>query len=370
MSIFKWTLMVILLCALFVAPLTIYAEDAAEDIEEENVPAFSYSDGIDENGFWDGLTALDYVELPEFLGIIVPKDTHVISDDAVQEQIDSILAHFAAHDHVSDRAVADGDTVNIDYVGSIDGVEFDGGSTEGAGIEVTIGVDQYIDDFLEQLIGHMPGETFDVNVTFPEDYGVDELNGKDAVFVTTINDICVNITRELTDEFVAEFMSPYYDWTTVEEMRAGISADMQKNAIQAYISEFIVRDATVRSLPPQCIAYHENIIRNYYNDSAEYYEMDLESFLSEYFGVASIEEMIETSRANFEEAIAQSLIYQAIAEVSGITVSDDDIASFFMLYNIDDYSMYVEQYGLPYFKQIIVSTLVLDHIAENAILEE
>lgn len=87
------------------------------------------------------------------------------------------------------RVVADGDTVNIDYVGTIDGVEFSGGNTEGAGTQLVIGSNSYIDDFEEQLIGHHVGETVTVNVTFPEDYGNDEFNGKDAVFTVTINGI-------------------------------------------------------------------------------------------------------------------------------------------------------------------------------------
>lgn len=88
--------------------------------------------------------------------------------------------------------VEDGDTVNIDYVGSIDGVEFDGGSTNGQGTDLTIGSGLYIDDFEEQLIGSHPGDTVDVNVTFPEDYSSQDLQGKDALFVVTINGIYQN----------------------------------------------------------------------------------------------------------------------------------------------------------------------------------
>ena len=77
--------------------------------------------------------------------------------------------------------VEDGDTVNIDYVGSIDGVEFDGGSTNGQGTDLTIGSGLYIDDFEEQLIGSHPGDTVEVNVTFPDDYSSEDLQGQDAL---------------------------------------------------------------------------------------------------------------------------------------------------------------------------------------------
>lgn len=85
--------------------------------------------------------------------------------------------------------VEDGDTVNIDYVGSIDGVEFEGGSTDGAGTALKIGSGSYIDDFEEQLIGAHPGDQVEVNVTFPDDYSQADLQGKDAVFDVTVNGI-------------------------------------------------------------------------------------------------------------------------------------------------------------------------------------
>ena len=88
--------------------------------------------------------------------------------------------------------VDDGDTVNIDYVGSVDGVEFDGGSTNGQGTDLTIGSGLYIDDFEEQLIGSHPGDTVEVNVTFPDDYSSEDLQGQDALFEVTINGIYQN----------------------------------------------------------------------------------------------------------------------------------------------------------------------------------
>lgn len=89
----------------------------------------------------------------------------------------------------SSLTVEDGDTINIDYVGSIDGVEFDGGNTQGMGTDLVIGSGSYIDDFEDQLIRAHPGDQVDVYVTFPEDYGVEELNGKEALFQVTVNGI-------------------------------------------------------------------------------------------------------------------------------------------------------------------------------------
>lgn len=98
-------------------------------------------------------------------------------------------ADLSSYSTDSSLTVKDGDTVNIDYVGSVDGVEFDGGNTQGMGTDLVIGSGSYIDDFEEQLIGAHPGDKVEVTVTFPEDYEVEDLNGKEAVFDVTVNGI-------------------------------------------------------------------------------------------------------------------------------------------------------------------------------------
>ena len=110
--------------------------------------------------------------------------------DTTSDSTDT-TSEYTASSYSTDTAltVEDGDTVNIDYVGSIDGVEFDGGNTQGMGTDLVIGSGRYIDDFEYQLIGAHPGDQVDVYVTFPEDYGVEDLNGKEALFQVTVNGI-------------------------------------------------------------------------------------------------------------------------------------------------------------------------------------
>lgn len=110
----------------------------------------------------------------------------------VQESLadgDVLEAEETTYNTDPSLTVVDGDTVNIDYVGSIDGVEFSGGNTQGMGTDLVIGSGSYIDDFEEQLIGAHPGDNVTVTVTFPEDYGKEDLNGKEAVFEVTVNGV-------------------------------------------------------------------------------------------------------------------------------------------------------------------------------------
>ena len=292
--------------------------------DQDTTTDFTYSDGIDDNGFWENITALDYVELCDYESISVPSDIHEITDEAIQTEIDTILANYASDTQTVDRAVEDNDTVNIDYVGSIDGVEFDGGSTDGAGVDVTIGVTSYIDDFLEQLIGHTPGESFDIEVTFPEDYGAENLNGQDATFAITINYIVETTLPELTDEFVLENLSSDYGWSTVTEMETDIKDGLQSLATASYVQEYIIENTNIISLPEALLEHQENSMLKYYQDYADYYGMEIEEFLSSYVGVATINELLQANSASITEAANLHLIIQAIAEDAGISVNAEE----------------------------------------------
>jgi trigger factor len=340
-------------------------DPSASNIGQE-IGSFSYSDGLDENGLWAGITALDYVKLYDYNAFAIPSETHTVSDDDIQYEVDSLLTDYATSEQITDRAVIDGDTVNIDFVGSVDGVEFDGGSTGGGGAEVTIGVTSYIDDFLEQLIGHNPGETFDINVTFPEDYGEESLNGKDAVFVTTVNHIVETTDALLSDAFVAENLYAEYGWQTIAEMKDGITAALRDDAIENYILEYLYSEVAVEPVPDHLVTYQNNAMIKYYQNVAESLGVELEEFLSSYIGVSSLDELIDSDGETNMIAAKYSLIIQAIAEDTKITASDADVTAYFVAEaGIEDYSEYEAIYGLPYLKQIVLTQKVMDYLTAH-----
>lgn len=340
-----------------------------EDAPPEDDGVFTYSDGLDENGYWAGVKALDYVTLFDYSAMSIPSDAYAVSDVEIQGEVDTILANYQTEHEILDRAVEDGDTVNIDYVGSVDGVEFEGGTTAGAGTKVTIGVTNYIDDFLAQLVGHMPGETFDVEVTFPEDYGQEHLNGKDAVFVTTINYIVEAEAPELTDDFVAETLAADYGWTTADEVVTDIFNGLQKTKIQGYIQEYLISDVPVESIPDVVMDYMEKSLVSYYETYAGYYSMEMEEFLSVNEGVATVEELLELYHEENLEMARYYLVVQALAEDLEISVAEADLAAYFLATTgSEDYAKYEEQYGLPYLKQMVMHRDVLDYLMDNAVL--
>ncbi|WP_434311662.1 trigger factor [Hominifimenecus sp. rT4P-3] len=334
----------------------------------ETTAAYQYSEGLTEDGFFENLRALDYVTLPSYQGIEIPADVHTITEEKIQTSIDTQLSAYAKAEQVTDRAVVDGDTVNIDYVGSIDGVEFEGGTTRGAGTSVTIGVTNYIDDFLEQLIGHKPGETIQVEVTFPENYGKEELNGKDAVFVTTINYIEGEmITPELTDDFVKENFQAQYGWNTADEMKEGIRSDLQKSAESEFIWNYLMENSTISEVPEAVLEYEKGQMIQYYTSNAAMYGVDLNTFLTTMMGVASVDELVEKSAEDLNNSAKRRMIVQAIAEDASLGVTEEDLILYFTEnMGTADYRSYEEFYGEGYLKMILLNEQVTNLLIENA----
>ncbi len=259
--------------------------------------------------------------------------------------------------------------VNIDYVGSVDGVEFSGGNTGGAGTDVTLGVTVYIDDFLEQLIGHRPGETFDVEVTFPDPYTNNpDLSGKDAVFVTTVNYISGDaITPEWNDAFVQQNLQPYYGFSTTAEIEALIASSIIGEREGGYVKSWLVDNSTFKTLPQQLVRYEERSLIDYFETSAANYNMDLETFLTNAAGVATTQELIEANRETIDGNVKFYLVAQAIAEAEGMTVSEQDIANYFLLsMGATDYSGYIEHYGEPYVKWFVLQNKVVTDMTAAA----
>ena len=188
-------------------------EEDREDEEFEGFTAEDFSRGFLDNGFMEGVKALDYIKIPDFSTVEIPSEGLEVDEAEIESQINALLSYYPVQ--VTDRAVEDGDLVNIDYSGSMDGVKFEGGTAQGA--DVTAGSNEFIDDFLTQIIGHKPGETMDVEVTFPDPYQNNpDFAGKDAVFEVTIN--YISETPELTDEWVQEYREDVNDYFVTNDI--------------------------------------------------------------------------------------------------------------------------------------------------------
>lgn len=327
------------------------ASSAQESNTSSAVDAeFTYSGGLTETGYFKDIKALELVTLPDYQKHEVPQDVSTISDDAVQSELESRMSAFQTTEQVKDRAVKDGDTVNIDYVGSVDGVEFEGGNTGGNGTTVTIGVTSYIDDFLEQLIGHKPGDTFDVNVTFPTPYENNEdLSGKDAVFVTTVNYIEEEKTPELNDAFVTEHWKEDKGWSTVTEAKEGVREELRKSAVQDYLFDWLMNNAEFKSVPDSVYQYQVGTMLGYYQIMAERYGMTVEDLLKSMEIEGGEEGLKEQNKESLEKNARVSLLLQALSEELNIVPKEEDIKAYMKrTVGTEDYAEIEKMYGRPY----------------------
>ncbi len=327
----------------------------------ENLP--EYSKGITADGFYD-VKASDYITLPEYKGIEIPEEYRKVDDEAVLAELNGLTEYYKETVEVKDRAVVDGDSVNIAYTGYVDGKAFDGGTTTGT--TVTIGVTNYVEGFLKQLIGHKPGDSFDINVTFPEDYGKEELNGKDAVFETTINYIVEYTEPELNDAFIKEHYSDY-GVKTVADMEEYIRKDMVKSNMRGYVDQYLMNNIKYDALPESVIEHQKLITRKNLEAQAAMYGMTADMMVQSYYGYKTVDELFEKSAENFKVMAADLLLYQAIAEKEGLKIKNTDVADYMQeLSGSREYEDYRNTYGMPYLKLMTMTDKALKLVIDNA----
>ncbi|MCR4658354.1 MAG: trigger factor [Lachnospiraceae bacterium] len=314
-------------------------------------PSSDYSAGLSDNGFIDGVKASDYVTMPDYKAIKIDKASVEYSDEDMQSEIDTQLnAHKELNEDAS-AEVKDGDTVKIDYVGTIDGEEFEGGNSNGEGHDLVIGSGSFIDDFEQQLIGSHPGDSVTVKVTFPDDYSTKELQGKDAEFAVEVHGVYE--VPEFTDEFVAEYLSEHaktvdeykqylkdthYDENLESALKTKLSEDTEESSYPGYLKQY---KSLEMFLDEQTYEQMNQLYQAYYGSGFSSFE--------EYSGMTE-EEYEEDLDRRAKEAIKEKLAAQYILEAEGVTLSEQDYRDFLMEQygNDDSFDSNIEEYGLPY----------------------
>ncbi len=340
--------------------------ESADDSAYDYLADFSYSDGFDENGYLKGVTAADYVTLPDdYADITIDAALGEVSDEDVTAFIEqNYLSSFSTTEQVTDRAAADGDTVNIDYVGTVDGVEFDGGSTQGQGTNLTLGSGAYIEGFEEQIVGHTPGETFDVNVTFPEDY-TEELAGKDAVFETTLNYINETVLPELTDDWVAENLSEATPFTDVATLNAyaqrQVSFNNQCNDVFAALRDKATFSET---LPEEALEYYRDNFRYEIYSMAQSYGVSMND-VAQGNGYETVEDFVTAAESLMEAQLQQALLLQAVAEKSGLQCDTETLNSEFSYYAGTNLDAWVALYGENFNKNQLLTSMVMQNLIDQ-----
>ena len=256
------------------------------------------------------------VKIDGYKGLTVKKVVNEITDEAVDAEIKTVRERNARSVEITDRPAKIGDTVILDYSGSVDGELFEGGTAEKQSLELGSGM--FIPGFEDQVAGHSIGEEFDVNVTFPEDYNAKELAGKAAVFKCTIHNINEKDVPELDDEFVADVS----EFNTVDEYKADVRARLEKReadrADNEAKDEIITKlvEALEADIPE---AMFEGEVENEFDSYTQRLSSQGISFdmYSKYTGITA-EQMKEQMRPNAERQVKLRLALEQIAAQENI----------------------------------------------------
>ncbi|EJX03186.1 trigger factor, partial [gut metagenome] len=333
----------------------------SESASAPEIPEIDFSEGLDDTGYWTGIRALDYVTLPEYKGVELPADKLAVTDEEVEQVKTNLLRPFGTPEKITDAQAKDGDTVYITYEGKVDGEAFEGGSTGDKSVPLTLGSGQYIPGFEEQVVGHKPGETFDLTVTFPEDYSdangeLLPMAGKNAVFTTTIEYIAGEMQYPAFDDaFVADNLKAQYSWTTAAEADADIRDTLAKSKKYSAMMDYIDENIKVSEVPAAMLDVMTKTNIASAKASAAQYGMDFADFLK-ISGFESEEAFEEKVRTDSEKACHQLLAFQAIAETEKMKISNKDIEKTFG----DKKKEIIEHYGKGY----VCLNLLNDKVSE------
>ena len=265
------------------------------------------------------------VKLGEYKNLEVSVDvSKEVSDADVDARIERERNNLAELVLKEDKA-ANGDTVVIDFVGTVDGVEFDGGKGDNFSLE--LGSGQFIPGFEDQLVGHAAGETVEVNVTFPEDYQATDLAGKDAKFVTTIHEVKEKEVPELDDELAKDIDE---DVETLDELKEKYRKELAESkeiafddAVESAALDLAVENAEIVELPEEMV--HEEVHRSVNEFIGNMQRQGISPDM--YFQITGTtqEDLHKQHEADAEKRTKTNLVIEAVAKAEGFEASDEDI---------------------------------------------
>ena len=307
-----------------------------------------------------------YVTIGQYKGLSLDKSVEAVTDDMVDGRIKEELQNKA--EEVTEGSVQNGDVVTINYVGTKDGVAFDGGTANN--YELTIGSGTFIED---GIIGMKKGQTKDLDLTFPEEYSSEELAGQEVVFKVTLQSF--KRAPELTDDWAAKNT----DCKTAEEYRKEIRTTLEdeaktsaQNTLRETAWNTVLSASEVKEYPQDDLDTAKTEFKTLYENYAKQGDMTLEDFVKAQ-GI-SMDDFEEQSSQYAEYKVKQNLIVQGIMDAENMTLEDEKSLSIqdelIKAYNVKDLAALVDKYGQAAVDESIGLLRVEDFILDNATVEE
>lgn len=346
------------------------AEQGVEPVDRPDVSIETLPEGETPLVFSLVVAVKPEVELGAYKGIEVEKRAYNVTDDEVDAAIAQLQEGVARMVDV-DRPVENGDTVNLDYSGSVDGVKFDGGTAQGQ--TLTIGSGQFIPGFEEQMVGMAVGEEKDIEVTFPEEYHAENLAGKKAVFAVKVNGIQVKELPTLDDEFAKDVS----EYDTLEALRDAKRQELleqaEKNA-KIQKDNDVVRKAVENATVEVPDAMVERQIDSFLQDMGYRLQMQgisLEDYLK--YTNTEISALRDQYRADAALRVKSQLVLEAISKAEAIEATPEEIgdkvaeyAKQFGNMTVEDFEKNLQADDRQYFADQVVVEKTLALLVENA----
>lgn len=340
--------------------------DSAKKAEKE----LNYSIGLDATGKIKGVKAEKYVELADFNALNMNKTDYYPTAEEEQTYIDAIVESYPDLSDKKNVTVKEKDTVSVDYVGRIDGKEYEGGSTNGMGVRVTLGTLTYPEEFENGIIGHKTGETFDVSVPFAADFENADLAGKTVVYTITLNGIYEK--AEFNDEFVKKNFGNAVE--NAEDFLNKYRMSAAQDKFDEYVKEYAISESKVKSYPAGYLSKMKKFIK-----AKDYKQMETtNSTYQNLYGKDAYKDVLDMRKMDkkeyrqevlksAKEQADENLIMQALFEKFNLTVSDEDIKEVTSSFgfNEDEYDQAVERFGEPYLYEQAMIKVVNNYLAEN-----
>ena len=258
------------------------------------------------------------ITLGNYKGLTLTAVREEVTDADIDAELDALRQQYPAV--VEGRAAKEGDVANIDYVGTKDGVAFDGGTA--SGYNLSLGNGGFIDGFEDGVVGMMPGEEKDLNLTFPEEYHSAELAGQDVVFHVTSNQLMSPEETAVDDDLAKRALGD--DSAVLEDLRAQVSASLESQAEANYFNAAgnelltqVINDSQITADPDAVDQMHQQLLTTY-TAYASQYGLELADFLSLFLGTDE-----EGLKANAETLVKQEMVLDEIIAAEGLSATDE-----------------------------------------------
>ena len=307
------------------------------------------------------------VKVGSYNGLTVEKTVHTVTDEAVDAELKRVQERNA-RELTREGAAQNGDIADIDFEGFVDGVAFEGGKAEH--YNLTLGSGSFIPGFEDQIVGHTPGETFDVTVTFPENYGNADLSGKEAVFETTLHYIKESVTPELTDDWVKENLSATMNLNNIDELKAFVKSTMlYDNQSSEVYSALHDKVSYTDELPQIALDYYRDVLLYRIYTYAQNYGTTMDALLASGMMGSSydnVDAYLKDAHDSIRSITQQALLMQAVAEKMGFRCDTATMnADFGRYYGTTDPAQYVTAYGENYVKMNVLQSDVMQNLIDN-----